>query len=46
MNAYYVKLIFYKKKKKDFIKKKTYISPKLIEWNMVDNYATDIKGDA
>ena len=35
---------FYKKKKTK--KKKTYISPKLIEWNMVDNYATNIKGDA
>ena len=40
MNTYCVRLSFYKKKKK------SYISPKLIEWNMVDNYATNIKGDA
>ena len=25
--------------------KKSYISPKLIEWNMVDNYVTNIKGN-
>ena len=40
MNAYYVRLSFYIKKKK------SYISPKLIELNIVDNYATNIKGDA
>ena len=28
------------------IEEKSYISPKLIEWNMVDNYATNIKGNA
>ena len=28
-----------------FINKKNHISPKLIEWNMVNNYATNIKGD-
>ena len=39
MNAYCVGLSFY-------LKKKSYISPKLIEWNMVDNYATNKKGDA
>ena len=39
MNVYCVRLSFY-------IKKKSYISPKLIEWNIVDNYATNIKGDA
>ena len=36
MNAYCVRLI------KIYI----YIGPKLIEWNMVDNYVTYIKGDA
>ena len=40
MNAYCVRLNFYK------LKKKSYISTKLIEWNMVNNYATNIKGDA
>ena len=39
MNAYCVRLSFYKSIK-------SYVSPKLIEWNMVDNYATNIKGDA
>ena len=39
MNAYCVRLIFYKNKKN----KKSYISQKLIESNMVNNYATDIK---
>ena len=29
-----------------FLLKKSYISLKLIEWNMVDNYATNKKGDA
>ena len=36
MNAYCVRLNFKKKKK-------SYISPKLIESNMVNNYATNIK---
>ena len=36
MRAYCVRLSFY-------IKKKSYISPKLIESNMVNDYATDIK---
>ena len=40
MNAYCLRLSFI------IIKKQSYISPKLIEWNMVDNYATNIKGDA
>ena len=39
MNANCVRLGF-------IINKKTYIGPKLIEWNMVDNYATNIKRDA
>ena len=40
MNAYCVRLSFYIKKKK------SYITPKLIEWNIVDNYVTNIEGDA
>ena len=39
MNAYCVRLI-----KNIYIY--IYIGPKLIEWNMVDNYVTYIKGDA
>ena len=39
MNAYCVRLSFYNNKK-------SYIGPKLIEWNMVDNCATNIKRDA
>ena len=38
MNAYCVRLSFY-------LKKKSYISPKLIKWKMVDYYVTNIKGD-
>ena len=37
MNAYCVRLSFYLKK--------SYISPKLIKWKMVDYYVTNIKGD-
>ena len=38
MNAYCVRLI-----KNINIYIYIYIGPKLIEWNMVDNYVTDIK---
>ena len=37
INTFCVRLSFY------YIKKKSYISPKLIESNMVNNYATNIK---
>ena len=30
---------------KAFLLKKSYISPKLIQWKMVDNNVTNIKGD-